>query len=150
MSQIDELTSIFHEWAKIFMHQSARDMKKFMEETGLSFSHINVLMKLYHRGKSGISAIGEDLSITNAAASQTVDRLVQMGLVQRNEDPIDRRAKRLDLTKAGREFVEKSVMMRGRWFVDLAKELNQGQLELVTQALKVLVEAARKLNERSN
>jgi len=150
MSQIEELSQVVHEWAKVFMHQSARDMKNFMEEMGLSFSHVSVLMKLYHRGKSGVSAIGVDLSITNAAASQTVDKLVQIGLVQRNEDPSDRRAKRLELTKAGQDVVEKSVMMRGRWVVDLAEELDKEQIELVIRAFTVLVDAARKVSERNN
>ena len=64
-----------------------------MEETGLSFSQINILMRLLHGGNTGVSEVGSQLGVTNAAASQAVDRLVQLGLIERTEDPDDRRAK---------------------------------------------------------
>ncbi len=58
-------------------------------------------MRLKHGGKSGVSEIGGQMGVTNAAASQAVDRLVHLGLIERTEDPDDRRAKRLTLTQAG-------------------------------------------------
>ena len=79
MSSTKALTEVIHEWSEVFMRRSGRDFKRFMDETGLSFSQLIVLMRLYHGSKSGVSEIGEQLGITNAAASQSIDRLVKSG-----------------------------------------------------------------------
>jgi len=79
MSPSEEFSNVVRDWAQVFMNRSMHDFKRFMEDTGLSFSHINILMRLFHGGNCGVSEIGEQMGITNAAASQTVDRLVQMG-----------------------------------------------------------------------
>ena len=98
MSTTNQLSDVIREFMKVFMNRSMSDFKRFMGDTGLSFTHVNILMRLFHGGISGVSEIGEHMGITNAAASQTVDRLVHMGLIMRTEDPDDRRAKRLELT----------------------------------------------------
>src|SRR5512136_1623415 len=98
MSPTQGLSEVIREWSEVFMHRSMRDFRRFMDETGLSFSQINILMRLLHGGSAGVSEIGDQLGVTNAAASQAVDRLVELELIERTEDPQDRRAKRLALT----------------------------------------------------
>ena len=93
MSQIKTITEVIQEWSEVFMHRSGREFRRFMEKSNLSFSQVNVLMRLFHSADCGVSEIGEEMGITNPAASQAVDRLVQMGLIERTEDPDDRRSK---------------------------------------------------------
>ena len=126
------------------MHRSGRDFRCFMEETGLSFSHVNVLMRLFHGSRCGVSGIGEEMGVTNAAASQAVDHLVQLGLVERSEDPADRRSKRLALTDKGRSLVENGIKARSKWMVDLAQALTAEQQQTIISALTMLTEMARK------
>ncbi len=144
MSQSKVFTEVIRDWSEVFMHRSMRDFKRFMEETNLSFSQINVLMRLFHGGNRGVSDIGEQLGVTNAAASQTVDRLVQLGLIERTEDQDDRRAKHLALTLKGREIIEKGVEARSVWVEGLTDALSHDQQELIISALTLLTEAARK------
>jgi DNA-binding MarR family transcriptional regulator len=144
MSPSDEFKSVVNDWAKIYMHRSMQDFRRFMEETGLSFSHVNILMRLFHAGMSGVSDIGEQLGITNAAASQTVDRLVGMGLILRKEDPQDRRARCLELTSKGRSMVESGINARSNWLEKLADQLSSEQQENITSVLILLTEAAVK------
>jgi DNA-binding MarR family transcriptional regulator len=125
------------------MHRSMADFRRFMGETSLSFPQINVLMRLYHRGHCGVSDIGTQLGVTNAAASQVIQRLVQMGLVERREDPDDRRAKRLSLTPEGRALIERGIAARRRWIEKLATSLPPDQRQMIIQALTLLTEAAR-------
>ena len=144
MSPSEEFSSVVRNWAQVFMHRSMHDFKQFMEDTGLSFSHINILMRLYHGGNCGVSEIGEQMGITNAAASQTVDRLVQMGMIRRTEDPQDRRAKLLELTRDGRVLIEKGVDLRSKWIETLTDDLSAEEQEMITSALIILTKAARK------
>ncbi len=129
------------------MHRSGRDFKRFMGETGLSFSQIFVLMGLKHGGNSGVSEIGGQLGVTNAAASQAVERLVQLGLIERTEDPEDRRAKRLALTKKGSALIEKGVEARSKWIEGLTDALTTEQQNMTISALTLLTDAARKTKE---
>ena len=147
MATSDEFKSLVKDWAKIYMHRSMQDFRRFMEETGLSFSHVNILMRLFHAGMSGVSDIGEQLGITNAAASQTVDRLVGMGLIQRTEDPQDRRARCLELTSKGRATVERGINARSNWLEKLADQLSPEQQENITSVLILLTEAAGKTTD---
>ena len=147
MSPTKELTEVIHEWSEVFMRRSGRDFKRFMDETGLSFSQLNVLMRLYHGGNSGVSEIGEQMGVTSAAASQAIDRLVLAGLIEGTEDPSDRRAKRLALTPKGRTLIEKGNEARSQWVEGLTDALTPEQQSMTISALTLLTEAARSTKE---
>ena len=144
MSSPKQLTEVIRQWSEVFMRRSGRDFKRFMTETGLSFAQLSILMRLYHHGwEGGVSEVGEHLGVTTAAASQSVDRLVQMGLIERREDPEDRRLKRLALTPKGQTLMEQGIAARGKWIEGLTEALNPEQQEMVIAALTLLTEAAR-------
>jgi DNA-binding MarR family transcriptional regulator len=145
MQTSKQLSEVVREWAEVFMHRSMGDFKRFMDEAELSFSQVNVLMRLAHEGKGGVSRIGEEMGVTNAAASQAIDRLVQMGLVERTEDPEDRRAKRLALTAKGRAVIEKGIKARSKWVEGLTETLTPEQQDSIISALTLLTDAARKI-----
>ena len=126
------------------MHKSGREFKRFMDKTDLSFSQVNVLMRLFHGGNCDVSGIGEEMGVSNAAASQAVDRLVQLGMIERTEDPNDRRSKRLALTQKGCVLVESGIKDRSQWIKDLTVMLTMEQQQTIISALTILTETARK------
>lgn len=144
MSPPDELARVIRDWSEAFMHRSLCDFKRFMSESGLSFPLVNILMRLYHGAPGGISEIGDELGVTTAAMSQAVDRLVQLGLVARQEDATDRRVRRLEVTQAGRALVERAIAARCRWLESLAEQLTPEQRAQIVAALTLLTDAARK------
>ncbi len=146
MSSAKPFLQVVHEWAQVFHHRGMRDMKRFMDETGLSPSQVSALFRLHFGGKCGNSEIAEHTGITDPAASQMVDRLVQRGLVERAENPDDRRVKQLAITDAGRALVLKSVEMRQQWIERLTGELDEAQQAAIGAALELLVEAAQRLD----
>jgi DNA-binding MarR family transcriptional regulator len=149
MSPTEEFVQAIQNWSGMFMHRSMHDFKRFMDETSLSFSQISVLMRLKHGGVSGVSEIGGHMGVTKAAASQAVDRLVDMGLVERTEDPHDRRVRRLALTQAGQAVIENVVAARIRWVDTLTDVLTSEEMDLITTALNLLTEAAGKTEGKS-
>lgn len=69
----------------------------------LSFSQVRTLFVLAQHGRAAaISEVAECLRLPVAAAGRNVDQLVRQGLVERREDPRDRRIKRISLSEAGR------------------------------------------------
>jgi DNA-binding MarR family transcriptional regulator len=147
MSPPQPLTTALREWSEVFMHRSSRDFKHFLSEASLSFSQVNVIMRLYHDGSAAVSELGREMGVTNAAASQVIDRLVQHDIIARTEDPADRRVKRLALSDKGRHLVSQAMEARSRWLEGLASSLEPAQQEEIISALKLLTEAARKISE---
>ncbi|MBU2610891.1 MAG: MarR family transcriptional regulator [Chloroflexi bacterium] len=145
MSPTKEFSDVLREWSEVFMHRSVHDFKRFMDESGISMSHIHILMRLFHGGACGVSDIGDQLGVTNAAASQTVDRLVTMGLLARSEDLSDRRVKQVTLTEQGRNLIQQGIEARCKWMEGLTTALTPEQQETIAAALKDLTTAARKL-----
>lgn len=129
------------------MHRSMRDFHRFTRESGLSMSQLNALFRIYHGGVCGISDIGEHLGVTSAASSQMIDRLVQLDLLQRSEDPLDRRNKSLALTDKGRALIADSIEARRRWLEDLTRTLAPDQQAAIASALTTLTLAAQQLEE---
>lgn len=144
----DPLTDVLRRWAEVFMHRSMRDFREFTRQSGLSMSQLSALFQIYHCGECGVSDIGEHLGVTRAAASQMIDRLVQLDLLQRSENPLDRRNKSLALTANGRALIGESIEARRRWMQDLTAALPPDQRAAIIEALTVLTQAARRLEER--
>ncbi len=134
-------------WMDVFMHRSMRGWTHFAKSTGLTMPQFSILMQLHHKGSCGMSEISERFDITNAAASQLVDKLVQSGLVERAEDPSDRRAKTLNLTDKGTSLVAQGMTERHRWMEDVTKSLSTEDQKKIIEALDILTEAARKVEK---
>ena len=147
MSPAQTISEIIRQWSQVFMQRYAHDFKHFMHENDLSFSQFNVLMCLFHGRNFGVSGIGEEMGVTRAAASQAVERLVQLDLIERTEDPNDRRSKRLSLTKKGRSLMADGIKGCSQWIEGLAEALTPEQQQIITPALTILTEKARMSND---
>lgn len=132
-------------WAEVFMRRSVHAFIVAMKASGLSQSQVHTLMRLHYRGACPITEIGEELGVTAAAASQIVDRLAGMGLIERAADPLDRRVRQVRLTTRGRGIVARGVEARIAWVRDLARRVPADELDSVVAALKRLTQAAAEL-----
>lgn len=149
MISSSQLAQTFRQFMDIVLHFSLRDRAHFAKSTGLSMPQFGILMQVHHRGNCGVSDISDHFDITNAAASQLVDKLVQSGLIQREEDPNDRRAKLLNLTEKARELMHQGMEGRYRWVEQLAEKLTPEERMKVNEALNIVTQAARELEAES-
>jgi len=142
----DEFRSTLHEWMGLFLRRSMRDLVLHSRDLGLSMSQMGVLFHIHRKGICSVSDIGDDLGTSHAAASQMVDRLVQMGFVERTEDPDDRRAKRIALSEKGMGMLRRSMYARLGWLDEVAQALTPQEREQVDRALKTLIARAYQLD----
>ena len=145
MTKSVQFSQAIRSWMDVFMHRSLRGWGLFAKSTGLSMPQFSVLMQLHHKGVCGVSDISERFDITNAAASQLVDKLVQSSLIQREEDPQDRRAKLLNLTDKGKNLIQQGIEERYRWVDQLAERLTVEERVQVSEALNNMTRAAQEL-----
>jgi DNA-binding MarR family transcriptional regulator len=145
MIDSSQFTLTVREWTDMFMTRSLKGLAHYLRARGFSMQQFFMLLQLQHHGQFGISDLSERMGISNAAASQQVDKLFQLGLITRIEDPNDRRAKQVTLSDKGRELIEAGVNERYRWMENLSAGLNDMEREKVCAALEILTTAARKL-----
>ena len=145
MSNSVQFNQAIRAWMDIFMNRSMRGWGRFAKSTGLSMPQFGLLMQMHHKGACGISDVSERFEITPAAASQLVDKLVQNGFIQREEDPNDRRAKLLNLTDKGRDLIQRGIEERYRWVDELGERLTAEERVKVTEALNIMTVAAKEL-----
>jgi DNA-binding MarR family transcriptional regulator len=144
-----QFNHVLRQWSEVFMGRSMRDFSAFMRASGLSMPQISALYRLYYQGPCGVSDIAEHLAVSSAAASQMIERLVQQDLLQRSEDPSDRRAKQIALSPAGRALMEESIEARVRWMAELTTVLSPEEQTTIIAALDALTSAAIHLDPHS-
>lgn len=145
MISAPQLNKTIRQFMDIAMQHSLQERAHLAKQSGLSMPQFGILMQIHYRGNCGISDISNRFDITNAAASQLVDKLVQSGLVQREEDPQDRRAKLLNLTEKAKEMIQHGSEGRYRWVEDVAQKLSAQEREQVNEALNIMTRAIKEL-----
>lgn len=73
---------------------------------GLGLSDFAVLEVLLHKGPMAVNAIGAKIRLTSGSISVAIDRLQAKGLVERRNDPTDRRSHVVHLTPEGRKLIQ--------------------------------------------
>jgi DNA-binding MarR family transcriptional regulator len=135
------------EWAGVFGRRTIHDFMAFAHEYGISLAQISVLMRLYYRGPSSILEMRQELYGSRAAATQMVEKLVQMGLIERSEDADDRRVKQIRLSEKGRETVQRGIVARRQWMADLVEAFSAQEQARMAEMLKQMSQAARAREE---
>jgi DNA-binding MarR family transcriptional regulator len=131
----------------ILMRKSMGAFLVQARESGLSMSQIGALIRIRNKNVRGVCEIGDELKITNAAASQLIERLVVQGLISRSEDPQDRRVKQIELTEKGQRMVQAGMHARHRWLEDLSALLSPTEQEQVSASMRLLIEKAHQLDQ---
>jgi len=140
-----QFTQVLRDWTDTFMARSMKGLAHYLRARGFSMQQFFMLMQLHHRGQCGITDLSERMEISNAAASQQVDKLFQLSLIDRAEDPNDRRAKQITLSPKGRELLDASINERYRWMESLVEYLTPEESETVTAALSILTRAVSRM-----
>src|SRR5215470_14895794 len=78
------------------------------EKTASSVTQIRVLAFLKRNPGASLSGVADHLCVTRATASATIERMVRRGLVDRSDNPNERRCIVLTATAAGEEHYRRA------------------------------------------
>lgn len=145
MQPSELLVTTLRKWVEVFMGHSMHNMMLYAKEAGLSMAQLGALMRIRRQGTPAVSDISQEIGVTNAAASQMLERLVQQGLVTRSEDPHDRRVKQIVLTSKGQQALEAGLQARQKWLEELAGTLSPAEQTQIAAALQLLTDKAAQL-----
>lgn len=141
------LVDVMEAWALVSMRNAMQEARQIGRENGLSMAQIAVLMRLQHHTNCTVTEIGQHLDVTNAAASQLVQKMVEQDLLSRTEHPEDRRVKQINLTGDGLALMQKISEARGQWMLHVVARLSPDEREHVGDAFNALIRAASKASQ---
>ena len=110
-------------------------------ELDLSVTQLKALSALdADREERSVKALAESMSVSMPTMSRAVDGLVERGFVLREEDPVDRRMKRVRLTDAGREVPLALNRARLSALQELIGSLTDAEAGALDRALTLILE----------
>ena len=129
-----------HLW--LVLWKAARALENYartdIERLGLCQSDFGALEALLHKGPLNINALGAKVLLTSGSITTAVDRLEAKQLVERHDDPADRRARIVRLTRHGESLIRKLFAQHERSIEHAVKGLAAREREALTNLLKKL------------
>ena len=125
---------------------SVRSMAQAGDEVGAT--QLRALVVVASRGSLSLGALAEAVGISLSTASRMCDRMVESGLLNRADDPTDRRQVVLTLTADGQTVVQKVMRERKEALTAVLSRLSKTERSRLTTALPRFVEAGGEPEER--
>lgn len=104
----------------------------------LSIPQLRSLAFLNRNPSASLSDLAEHLGVTCATASATTERLVQRNLVQRIDDPQERRRVLLNLTEDGKHHLKQSQDQTRTHIAELLTGFTEEQISHIEEGLALL------------
>ena len=117
-------------------------------ELDLTYAQSQVLFHVAAHPGCRMGDVGKAFSVTLPAVTHLVDRLEQKGFMTRADDPVDRRAYVLEITRTGAALVDELNAMRLRSLETVLARMSAGDRARVVRGLEALVDASMAVAER--
>ena len=132
----DELSGLLLSLWKYVAREAGAELSELLDELDLSMAHVKTLEALSaHTTSPSVKDLSTSLRCSLANSSRSVDALVRRGLLERREDEVDRRVKRLTVTDAGVDALARIDGLRLVALERFAQPLSAGQRERLIAAL---------------
>jgi MarR family transcriptional regulator for hemolysin len=127
-----------------------RESDQALSDHGLSYATAIPLLVLSRQGENVRQGVlADELGIEGPSLVRLIDLLQAEGLVERREDPTDRRAKTLHLTKSGEAKVEETNRILRRVRASLLKDIGADELAITFETLQRIERRASLLEARA-
>lgn len=104
----------------------------------LTLQQLRAFAVIFSRGQVPVAQVAEALGVRANVATGIVQRLVDRGLIERNEDPIDRRVRQLSITGKGAALIQEVgeiVFSKGRRAMECLSDVQLEQLRDILRAM---------------
>ena len=113
----------------------------------VTMPQLRVLVMIGAHGPLNVSSVADGLGVNASNASRTCDQLVGLGLLDRREDPRDRRHLVLSMTAAGEELLETVMRHRRSVLQQVVGGMPATDREKLSAALTCFVDVAARLSK---
>jgi DNA-binding MarR family transcriptional regulator len=135
-----ELFECLEDFLRRVFSLAEADSVGLLVDLDVSLSQARTMFVLAHVGQPvPISEIGRRVGLSQAAAGRTVDQLVRLGIVQREESPDDRRVKLVSLSPRGFDIADQHIEQKRKALKAVTARLPQEDCERLTAALRPIL-----------
>jgi DNA-binding MarR family transcriptional regulator len=131
--------------ARVLVAVSARSVAEV--EDVVTLPQLRVLVMVASRGPLNLAAVARGLGVHSSNATRACDRLVAAGLLDRRDDPSDRRNLQLDLTEKGRRLVEQVMDHRRAAITDALARMPAVERAALVPVLRSFAAAAGEVTD---
>jgi DNA-binding MarR family transcriptional regulator len=107
----------------------------------ITMAQAKLLYVVATAGELSMSEIALRLGVTVSTSSGAVDRLVELGLLARSDDPTNRRQVLVSITQAGTTTLEHVRELSNRQFRTLLELVSDEDLDVIERATRILADA---------
>ena len=118
--------------------RAIREQMRAGRVDGMSVAQFRLLIFVRRNPGTSLSPLAEHLATSLPAASQLVERLVQIGLLTRGPHPESRRRIEVHLTPAGAAALAQCDARTRAWLCDRLSGLDEADLERIEGSLREL------------
>jgi DNA-binding MarR family transcriptional regulator len=140
LNDISDLTAHTGYWLRMVSNAVSHDFARRLADEGVTVAEWSVMRALHNVDAMAPSALAQSMGMTKGAISKLADRLLDKGLLQRTDNPDDRRAHALSLTRAGRDMVPTLAKLADRNDAEYFGILTRDEHETLDRILKTLAE----------
>jgi DNA-binding MarR family transcriptional regulator len=142
VAENDELIADIMAAQRRLQHLFAYDRSDPLFSSHLTLSQLKILLLLHRSGGMSGRELADTLGVGLAALSGMIDRLVANDLVVRQEDPHDRRVRRISLSKPGAELIGAIITAGAEKQRRLLSRLSAQELAVIAHAMRLLLKVA--------
>jgi DNA-binding MarR family transcriptional regulator len=123
------------------MHRLMATHSPELNTIDLTMSQTKALYLVLAAGPLRMSEFAHRLGVTNSTATSLIDRLVDLQLIERHEDPSDRRQVVITTTTQAESIVERFRELNGRRMREMLARVDATDLSVIERALHILTDA---------
>lgn len=131
--------------ARVLVAVSARSVAAV--EDVVTLPQLRVLVMVASRGALNLSAVAAGLGVHPSNATRAVERLVVAGLLDRRDDPADRRNLVLELAPAGRALVDRVMDDRRAAIAQILDRMPPGHRDALVPVLRSFAAAGGEVSQ---
>jgi DNA-binding MarR family transcriptional regulator len=115
----------------------------------ITMAQAKMLYVVATAGELSMSEIALRLGVTVSTSSGAVDRLVDLGLLARSEDPSNRRQVRVSVTETGSRTLGQLRELSTRHLRNMLELVSDEELDIIERATRILGDAASAATSQS-
>ena len=139
-SDVDELVTSVLTASRALVGVSVRSLAQV--EGVVTVTQLRTLVVLDGHGEMNLNRLAELLGVTPSTAMRMIDRLLNAGLVTRQDNPTNRREVVLGLTDQGQQVVREVTSARRAEITRIVRAMPAAQRTGLIRALRAFAEAA--------
>jgi DNA-binding MarR family transcriptional regulator len=140
MTPNDPIDRVLRDY-EAFMHRLMAAHAPEVNAIDITMAQAKALYLVFAAGKLRMSELAAGLGVTSSTATGQVDRLVELGLLERRADPADRRQVVVTTTPGAAATLEHLRELNTRRMRELLVGLRETDLATVARAIRILAAA---------